>query len=149
MLRIRPAEVADVPLIYRFLLASAIDQGFPNALAVTEAELLKDGFGQDPRFHALIAEVEGAPAGMALYFFNYSTWGSRDGLYLEDLYVAQEFRGRGAGGALLRHLAETARQRGCRRFQWVVHRNNHAARRLYENFGAAVLDDWLLMSRSL
>lgn len=149
MLRIRPAEVADVPLIYRFLLASAIDQGFPNALAVTEAELLKDGFGQDPRFHALIAEVEGAPAGMALYFFNYSTWGSRDGLYLEDLYIAQEFRGRGAGKALLQHLAEVARERGCRRFHWLVHRKNEAARRLYEKFGAAVLHDWLLMSRSL
>lgn len=149
MLRIRPAEVNDVPLLYRFLYASAVDQGFPDSLAVTEADLLHDGFGREPRFHALIAEVDGLPAGLALYFFNYSTWGSRDGLYLEDLYVAPEFRGRGVGTALLERLEDQARARGCGRFQWVVHRGNAPARRLYESFGASSLDVWLSMSRKL
>lgn len=149
MLRIRPAEVTDVSLLYRFLYASASDQGFADALAVSEADLIKDGFGREPRFQALIAEVDGAPAGLALYFFTYSTWGSRNGLYLEDLYVAPEFRGRGVGRTLLERLEGEARARGCGRFQWVVHRHNAAARRLYEAFGASGLEDWLLMSRKL
>jgi GNAT superfamily N-acetyltransferase len=146
VITIRPAHPADVPLLLEMLRASAIDQGSLDSLAVTEADLLEDGFGTEPRFQCVIAEVNQAPAGMALYFFNYSTWVSRLGLYLEDLYVSPQFRRAGVARALLSHLAGVARDAGCRRMQWVVHRKNAAAIRLYQAFGAQPLDDWMLMS---
>jgi GNAT superfamily N-acetyltransferase len=143
---IRPARPADVPLMLRMLCESAAEQGSPQAIAVSETDLLEDGFGGQPRFQSLIAEVDDAPAGMALYFFNYSTWVSRIGLYLEDLYVDPKFRRSGVARALLERLTMIAREQGCRRMQWLVHRKNEAALRLYRVFGAQSLDDWILMS---
>jgi hypothetical protein len=83
---------------------------------------------------------------MALYFFTYSTWVSRLGLYLEDLYISPDHRRKGVGRALLQHLAQIACEHRCRRFQWVVHRGNGNAIALYKSFGARTLDDWVLMS---
>lgn len=83
---------------------------------------------------------------MALWFFMYSTWVSRLGVYLEDLYVRPAYRGRGVGTALLTHLAKVAEENGCRRMQWLVHAQNEPAIRLYEKFGARHLSDWRLMS---
>src|SRR5580765_4947437 len=94
VLILRNATVDDVPSLLEMLRNSAADQGFPDELAVTETDLREDGFGDHPRFRAILAEWDSTPAGMALFFFNYSTWGSRSGLYLEDLYVRPEFRGR-------------------------------------------------------
>ena len=125
---------------------ASLEQGFPNELIVTETNLREDGFGPDPRFRAIIAECEQGPAGMALFFFNYSTWGSRKGLYLEDLYVRPECRGKSTGRALMIHLAKIAVAEGCGRFQWVVHSENARAVRLYESIGAASLREWTLMS---
>ena len=146
MIAIRSALASDVPVLFQMLRASAADQGFPDALAVTESDLLQDGFGPQPTFRAVIASLDGAPAGTALYFFNYSTWVSRNGLYLEDLYVDPNFRRRGIGRALLDHLWTLAREQGCLRMQWVVHRDNHRAIRLYRSFGARSMDDWLLLT---
>ena len=144
---VRTAVTEDVPEILDMLRASAADQGFPDEVAVTEQELKDDGFGvAPPRFSVLIAEVDGRTAGMALYFFNYSTWGSRDGLYLEDLYVHREFRRFGVARELMVALARIGRERGCGRFQWVVHSKNAAAVRFYESLGARMLDDWRLMT---
>ena len=143
---VRDARAEDVPTIHAMLRESAFDQGFEDAVAVTEAQLLVDGFGLNPRFYALIAELDGSPAGMALYFFNYSTWGSRDGLYLEDLYVGSTFRKRGVARALMIRLAQIAVARGCGRFQWVVHGGNASAVRMYESVGAEMLMEWRLMS---
>jgi GNAT superfamily N-acetyltransferase len=143
---IRDARVEEVPVILEMLQESAEEQGFPESLAVTEADLAADGFGAAPRFYVSIAEVDGVPAGMALYFFNYSTWGSRDGLYLEDLYVDRAFRKRGVARALMVRLAQIAQARGCGRFQWVVHAANASAVRMYESIGAEMLTDWRLMS---
>ncbi len=85
---------------------------------------------------------------MALFYINYSTWGSRLGLYLEDLYVRPEHRGRGVARATLERLAAVAVAEGCGRFQWTVHRENQRAIRLYESFGAKALSDWMIMSVS-
>jgi len=146
VITIRPAQTSDVPLLFEMLCASGVDQGFPNSIAVTEPDLLEDGFGPDPRFHCVIAEVDEKPAGMALYFFNYSTWISRLGLYLEDLYVAPGFRRAGVARALLDHLVAIARQRNCRRMQWLVYSGNEAALQLYRSYGAESQEDWIFMT---
>jgi GNAT superfamily N-acetyltransferase len=146
VLVIRNATVEDVPLLLAMLREASIEQGFPGELVATEANLREDGFGPQPRFRAVIAEWEQAPAGMALFFFNYSTWGSRNGLYLEDLYVDPRYRKKGVGRALLIHLAQVAVAEGCGRFQWVVHCENARAVRLYESIGAASFREWTLMS---
>jgi len=128
---------------------SAVEQGSPESLVVNEANLLTDGFGPQARFQCVIAEVDGAPAGIALYyFFDYSTWVSRNGLYLEDLYVDPTFRRTGVARTLLDHVWSVGRSEGCRRMQWVVHRRNESALRLYRSFGARSLDDWSLMTRT-
>jgi GNAT superfamily N-acetyltransferase len=142
--------VEDVPEILDMLRASAADQGFPDEVVVTEEDLREGGFGAaPPRFYVLIAEVEGRVAGMALYFFTFSTWGSRDGLYVEDLYVRGEFRRFGLARQLMLELARIAQSRGCGRFQWTVHSKNTAAVRFYESVGARTLEDWRLMSLNL
>lgn len=143
---VRAAGLADVPALFDMLNESARDQGFPDEVAVTVEDLRRDGFGSAPLFRALIAEVGPMPAGMAIFFHNYSTWGSRLGLYLEDLYVRPEHRRFGVARALLRRLAILAEEEGCGRLQWVVHRANASAIRLYEAFGARALEDWKLMS---
>jgi GNAT superfamily N-acetyltransferase len=143
---VRNALATDVPVILAMLRESASEQGFADALAVTEADLAADGFGTNPRFFVILAESEGVAAGMALYFFNYSTWGSRWGLYLEDLFVDRAFRKSGIAKALMGRLAQIAEAHGCGRFQWVVHGGNAAAVRLYESVGAEMLNEWRLMS---
>lgn len=143
---IREAASNDASMMLEMLRNSAQDQGFPDDVVVSEEDLRRDGFGDDPLFKALIAEVDGAPAGMALYFFNYSTWVSRVGLYLEDLYVNPQFRGAGVARELMEHLARIAKSNGCRRFQWLVHTGNERALRFYESCGAKPHRDWLLMS---
>lgn len=146
MITLRHATADDVEEILAMLHASAREQGFPDEVAVTAEDLREDGFGPNPHFRVVIAEREGVSAGMALYFFTYSTWVSRIGLYLEDLYIDPGHRRKGIGRILLQHLAKIAREHGCRRFQWVVHRRNNNAIAMYESFGARILEDWALMS---
>lgn len=146
MLSIRAAQVADVRLMLAMLRESAIDQGFPNEVVVTADDLAQDGFGPNPRFQAVIAAIDGTPAGMALFFINYSTWVSRLGVYLEDLYVRREFRRMSVGRELLTHVAKIAVSQGCGRFQWMVHGDNRRATHFYESFGAHAVRDWVLMS---
>lgn len=143
MLHIRPAETADVPVILRLIRGLAEYERAPGAVTATEADLLRDGFGARPLFHVLLAEWDGAPVGFAFYFFNYSTWQGRPGLYLEDLFVDPPFRGCGIGKALLVHLAQIAVSRGCGRYQWQVLDWNEPAIRFYESMGAQVLREWL------
>src|SRR3546814_12684008 len=92
----------------------------PDAVKATEADLLRDGWGPSPRFEALIAELDGVPAGFALYFHNYSTWEGRAGIYLEDLSVAERARGHGIGRKLMAALARLAADRDCRRLSLCV-----------------------------
>jgi GNAT superfamily N-acetyltransferase len=139
---IREAVAADVALILEFIRALAVFEREPDAVTATEADLLRDGFGDAPYFHCLIAEWEGAPAGFAFYFFNYSTWTGRPGLYLEDVYVHTEFRGKGIGKALLARVAAIAVEKNCPRLQWEVLDWNTPAVEFYRSLGADFLDEW-------
>ncbi len=139
---IRKAVVKDIPLILEFIRALAVFEREPDAVTATEADLLRDGFGDVPYFHCLIAEHDGRPAGFAFYFFNYSTWTGRPGLYLEDLFVHTEFRGLGIGKALLARVAAIAVEKNCPRLQWEVLDWNTPAVDFYAGLGASFLDEW-------
>jgi GNAT superfamily N-acetyltransferase len=139
---IRKATSADVSVILDFIRALAIYEREPDAVSATEEGLLRDGFGPNPFYFCLIAEQDGAPDGFALYFFNYSTWMGRPGLYLEDLFVHPEFRGLGIGKALLREVAAIAVENNCPRLQWEVLDWNTPAIDFYRAMGAEFLDEW-------
>jgi GNAT superfamily N-acetyltransferase len=145
MLTIRPAVSADVPLILDFIRALAIYEREPDAVTATEEGLMRDGFGPSPKYRCVIAEWDGTPAGFALFFYNYSTWQGQPGLYLEDLFVNPEFRGKGIGKALLLHLAKLAVDERCGRFQWQVLDWNQPAIDFYNSLGAKTLKEWLTM----
>lgn len=139
---IREATAADVPQILAFVRALAEYEREPEAVHATEADLLRDGFGPNPFYLCLIANSDGMPAGFALYFYNYSTWLGRPGLYLEDLFVLPEFRGLGIGRALLQKVAAIAVEKGCLRLQWEVLDWNTPAIDFYAAMGAEFLDTW-------
>jgi GNAT superfamily N-acetyltransferase len=143
MFRIRDAAASDVPVILRLIRALAEYERAPDAVTATEEDLLRDGFGEQPMFRVVLAEWDGAAVGYAFYFFTYSTWEGRPALYLEDLFVAPEFRGWGIGKALLVHLARIAVEKGCGRYQWQVLDWNEPAIRFYESMGGQVLREWL------
>jgi GNAT superfamily N-acetyltransferase len=139
---IRQAMASDTPQILAFIRALAEFERAPDAVFASEDSLLRDGFGPNPYFQCLIAEHDGRPAGFAFYFFNYSTWMGRPGIYLEDLFVHPEFRGLGIGKALLKQVAAIAVEKGCRRMQWVVLDWNTPAIDFYSAMGAEFLDEW-------
>src|SRR4051812_38657488 len=139
---IRPATRADVSTILTFIHALAAYEREPDAVIATEEDLLRDGFGDHPYYSCLIAEEDGAPAGFALYFYDYSTWLGRPGLYLEDIFVHPEFRGRGIGKTLLQKVAAIAIEKGCPRMKWEVLDWNTPAIDFYAAMGAEFLDTW-------
>jgi GNAT superfamily N-acetyltransferase len=139
---IRPATETDVPQILEFIRALAAYEREPDAVAATEADLLRDGFGPNPFYFCLIADLDGVPAGFAFYFFNYSTWLGRPGLYLEDLFVHPQFRGFGVGKALLQKVAAIAVEKDCPRLQWEVLDWNTPAIDFYTAMGAEFMDTW-------
>jgi GNAT superfamily N-acetyltransferase len=139
---IRAATEADVAQILEFIRALAAYEREPDAVTATEADLLRDGFGPNPFYFCLIADLDGKAAGFAFYFFNYSTWKGRPGLYLEDLFVHPEFRGLGIGKALLERVAAVAVEKNCPRLQWEVLDWNTPAIDFYRAMGAEFLDEW-------
>jgi GNAT superfamily N-acetyltransferase len=139
---IRPASPTDVATILNFIRALAAYEREPDAVIATHEDLLRDGFGDNPYFSCLIAEYGGAPAGFAFYFFDYSTWLGRPGLYLEDIFVYPEFRGLGIGKALLQRVAAIAVEKGCARMKWEVLDWNTPAIEFYSAMGAEFLDTW-------
>ena len=141
---LRPARADEAPLVLEMLRATAAEQGNEHELCVTLDDVREDGFGPSPRFDVLLAEADGRAVGMALYFFDYATWTSRNGLYLEDLYVHPAYRRHGIARALMTHLKAIARERGCGRLNWVVQRHNANAVKFYESLGAEPLDEWPL-----
>jgi len=145
MLRIRPATAADAALILEFIHQLAVYEREPNAVVATEADILRDGFPASgtPKFRVLLAEWDSHPAGFALYFFNYSTWLGKAGLFLEDLIVRPEFRGKGIGKALLAELARVALAEKCYGMRWLVLDWNQPAIDFYESLGAQLLREWL------
>jgi len=140
---IRPATRADVAQILAFVHALAVYEREPDAVKATEADLLEHGFGENPYYSCLIAELDGVPAGFALYFYDYSTWLGKPGLYLEDLFVLPEHRGAGAGKALLQRLAQIAVEKGCGRMKWEVLDWNTPAIDFYRAMGAEIQKEWL------
>ncbi|MBB5886573.1 GNAT family N-acetyltransferase [Xanthomonas sp. LMG 8992] len=141
-LHIRPAVADDAALILRLIRDLARYERAEDAVQTDEAGLRASLFGADARAHALICEADGQPIGYAVYFYNYSTWLGRNGLYLEDLYVDPAHRGVGAGKALLQHLARQAVAEGCGRFEWSVLDWNQPAIDFYEAVGARAQDEW-------
>lgn len=141
-LTIRPATRADVGQILAFIRALAVYEREPDAVEATEEGLLEHGFGENPYYTCLIAEQDGTPAGFALFFYDYSTWLGKPGLYLEDLFVLPEFRGLGIGKALLQRLASIALEKGCARMKWEVLDWNTPAIDFYQAMGAEFLDTW-------
>jgi GNAT superfamily N-acetyltransferase len=139
---IRWATPDDIPLILEFIRALATFERAPDAVTATAEGLHRDGFGPNPFYYCLIAEHGGRPAGFAFYFFNYSTWKGRPGIYLEDLFVHPEFRGFGIGKALLKKVAAIAVEKGCQRMQWEVLDWNTPAIDFYRAMGAEFLDEW-------
>ncbi len=142
---LRPATADDVPLILGFIRDLAAYEKLSHEVAATADALRHTLFGDPAAAHVVLAEEDGRPAGFALYFFNYSTFLAQPGLYLEDLFVKPEFRGRGTGKALLLHLAKIANARGCGRMEWAVLDWNEPAKGFYRKLGAVSLDDWRVM----
>jgi GNAT superfamily N-acetyltransferase len=144
MLVIRKATRADVPTILALVRALATYEREPDAVIASEEDYVRDGFGDEPAFEVLLAEDDAAGTiGFAFYFFTYSTWRGRRRLFLEDLFVLPEHRGRGAGRALMRALAREASLRHCRSFVWQVLDWNEPSIAFYEKLGAKIMRDWL------
>ena len=140
---IRPAQLSDSELILRFIRELAEYEKAADEVKATTASIEQSLFGPQSVTHAVICEVDGEPVGFAVWFYTYSTWLARNGLYLEDLYVTPQKRGSGAGKALLKYLAKLAVEKGCGRFEWSVLDWNEPAIRVYRSIGAEPQDEWI------
>jgi GNAT superfamily N-acetyltransferase len=147
-LRIRTATSDDVPTILGFIRELAEYEREPDAVVASEADLLRDGWGETPRFAALIAEYDSVAAGFALYFTTYSTWRGHHGIRLEDLYVTPALRTQGIGKALLARVARIAVEQGCPRLEWDVLDWNEPAIAVYRHLGAKMMTEWRIMRMS-
>ncbi len=143
MLVIRRATRGDVSSLLTLVKELAAYERQPEAVVASEADFLRDGFGEEPLFHAHVATWDDEVIGFALWFVTYSTWVGRGCLYLEDVFVRPAFRGRGAGVGLMKALAREAKDRDCRRFVWQVLDWNEPAIAFYERLGANVMHEWL------
>ena len=140
--QIRPARVEDVPVILQLIHDLATYERAPDEVTATEEQLVDVLFGERPAAEVLLAFKGTLPVGFAVYFYNFSTWLGRPGLYLEDLFVKPEKRGKGYGRALLVELAKIARDRGCGRMEWAVLNWNEPAIKFYQALGAKPMNEW-------
>ena len=139
---IRPARIEDVPTVLQLIRDLATYERAPNDVTATEEQLVDVLFGARPSAEVLLAFEQDTAVGFAVFFHNFSTWLGRPGLYLEDLFVKPEMRGKGYGRALLVHLAKIARERGCGRMEWAVLDWNDPAIQFYRKLGAKPMDEW-------
>jgi GNAT superfamily N-acetyltransferase len=139
---VRPAEASDVDLLYSLIVALAEYEQAPDQVVGTPELLHRWLFGDEPAAEALIAEVDGVPAGFALFHGTFSTWECQPGLWLEDLFVLPEQRRFGVGGALLSHVAKVTVDRGYTRLTWTALDWNEMALSFYRKIGATVMDEW-------
>lgn len=146
--RIVSATKRDVPLILHFIRALAEYERLADQVSATEASIREELFGERPVAEAVIAYDGDEPVGFALFFHNFSTFVGRRGLYLEDLFVKPEARGKGVGRRLLNHLASLAKERGCGRMEWAVLDWNEPAIKFYRSLGAAPMDEWTVFRLS-
>jgi len=141
-MQIRPARRDEVGIVLQLIHDLAVYERAPNEVEATEKELLETIFSNDPKVFCDLVEVDGEIAGMAIWFLNYSTWQGKHGIYLEDLFIKPEYRGRGYGKALLKHLAKICDDKGYGRFQWWVLDWNSPAIEFYRSLGAVAMDEW-------
>jgi GNAT superfamily N-acetyltransferase len=140
---IRPATPEDAATILGFITELAVFEKAGHEVEATEETIRASIFGEGSVTDAVILEADGKPAGFAVWFYNYSTWQAKNGLYLEDLYVSPNHRGTGAGKLLLKHLARVAVEKGCGRFEWSVLDWNEPAIRVYDAIGAEPQTEWI------
>jgi GNAT superfamily N-acetyltransferase len=143
-IRVVRAEESQIPLILSFIRKLAEYEKLSSKVAADEAQLRKALFGSHPAAEVAIAYLGEEPAGFAVYFHNFSTFVCRRGIYLEDLFVEPEFRGKGVGKSLLRYLAQLAEERGCARLEWAVLDWNEPAKSFYRKLGAEPMEDWTI-----
>ena len=143
MMTIREGQKDDMPAVLDLIKELAAFEKEPDAVVVTVDDLQRDGFGQSPLFHTFIAEVDNQIAGMALYYYRYSTWKGKT-IHLEDLIVKEKLRGSGVGFALYKMIIAQGKKDGVRRIEWNVLDWNTPAIDFYEKTGATVLKDWLV-----
>ena len=143
-IEIRPATVDDVPLVLSFVRQLADYEKLAHMVVATEASLREALFGERPGAEVLLGFVEGEAVGFAVYFHNFSTFLGRRGLWLEDIFVQPERRGRGYGKALLLAVARIAQERGCGRFEWAALDWNTPAWEFYRSLGATPLEEWTM-----
>jgi len=141
-LTIRPATESDVPVILQLIRDLASYEKAPGDVTATETQLQEVLFGRKPAAEVILAFEGASSVGFAVFFHNFSTWLGRPGLYLEDLFVHPEHRGKGYGRALLVHLAKIARDRGCGRMEWAVLDWNDPAIQFYRKLGAKPMEEW-------
>jgi len=144
-MKLRKAAAKDIPLILSFIRELAEYERAPNSVACTEEDLRRDGFGPTPKFHVIVAEWNEEPAGMAFFFYNYSTWQGRPGIFIEDLFVRPGFRGKGIGRALMANLAKTAIAEQCYGVRWEVLDWNKPAMDVYQHLGSKFREGWRIM----
>jgi GNAT superfamily N-acetyltransferase len=144
MLNIRPATAADAATVADLVRELADYEKLLHEAKAQPADFLRELTAENPVIHVLIAEWNGQPAGFALYFFNFSTFVGRPGLYLEDLFVRPTLRQHGIGRALLRALARVARERNCGRMEWAVLDWNEPALKFYRSLGARPMKEWIV-----
>jgi len=140
---VRTAIKNDAATILFFIRELAIYEKAEHEVLATEATITETIFSEDSHVNALICELDGKAIGIAIYFYNYSTWLAKPGLYLEDLYVSADARGKGAGKLLLQELAKIALEKGCGRFEWSCLDWNTPSRDFYESIGAVSQDEWV------
>jgi len=140
--KIRSAEISDLPVILQFIHDLAKYEKAPNEVVLSISDLEQSLFGTNPQVYCLIAELENEVTGFAVWHLNYSTWLGKHGIYLEDLYVDPKYRGQGHGKALLRKLAQICVERGYKRLQWWVLDWNQSAIDFYKSIGAEPMDQW-------
>jgi GNAT superfamily N-acetyltransferase len=141
---IRPATAADAGTILELIKELADYEKLSHEVVATEEDIRKSLFGRRPFAEALIGEYDGRPISFALFFYNYSTFLGKPGIYLEDLYVKPEHRGNGFGRQMLAHIARIARENNCGRFEWSVLDWNEPAIRAYEQLHAKPMKEWIL-----
>ena len=142
-LNIRKTTADDVPLILKLIKELSVFEKMSEEVVATEDTLRETLFGDKPYAQVLIAEIERKPVGYALFFYNFSTFVGRPGLYIEDVFVSEEYRGQGIGTALFKYCAHIAKENKCVRMEWVVLDWN-PARKFYDHMGAKPLDEWVV-----
>ena len=147
-MKIRPAKREEVGEVLQLIQDLATYEKAPDQVEASIDDLLNTIFAKDPRVFCDLVEVDGQIAGMAIWFLNYSTWQAKHGIYLEDLYIKPEFRARGYGKALLKHLAQICDKEGYGRLQWWVLDWNSPAIEFYKSFGAEAMDEWTVYRTS-